>query len=90
MASKNTDEQIERDKELRDQKLKAELSFKMKSNLYKSFMQDNPDTEESKEVPRDFKSFNRGTSEPFQNQKSDNAKSGHSKNFYSSGFKLEW
>ena len=62
----------------------------MKSNLYKSYMQDDPNQEETKDVPKEFKSFKRGESDPFWGQKkSDNAKSGHAKNFYSSGFKLE-
>ena len=53
-------------------------------------MQDDPNLEESKEVPKEYKSFSRGQSDPFWNQKkSDNAKNGHAKNFYGSGFKLE-
>ena len=62
----------------------------MKNNLYRSFMKDDPNQEESKDVPKEFRSFSRGCSDPFYNQKkTENAKNGHSKNFYSSGFKLE-
>lgn len=53
-------------------------------------MQDDPNQEETKDVPKEFNSFKKGESNLFSGQKkSDNAKSGHAKNFYGSGFKLE-
>jgi hypothetical protein len=46
------------------------------------------DAEETKEHPKEFPNFKRGT-DAYQNKKSDTAKQGNSKMFYSSSFKLE-
>ena len=63
------------------------MAFKLKNSLYKSSQQQAPE-EETKEVPREFINFSR-SDDSYKNKKSETAKQGHSKIFYSSGFKLE-